>query len=95
MYINEYKETQIKEWQKLVYEFLYALVQIDTYRHILEERQINWSKQREELALVIHEALNKDIFTFIENKNESLTIIIEGKDLPSVEMPILEKVDQV
>ena len=95
VYMNEYKETQKKEWQKLVYEFLYALVQIDTYRHLLEERQINWSKQREELALVIHEALNKDIFTFIENKNESLIIIIEGKDLPSVEMPILEKVDQV
>lgn len=93
--IDEYKETQIKEWQKLVYEFLYALVQIDSYRHLLEGRQISWPKQREELALIIYEALNKDFFTYVENKKKNLTIIIQGKDLPSIEMPILEKVDQI
>jgi len=93
--IDEYKDTQKKEWQKLVYEFLYALVQIDSYRHLLEERQISWQKQREELALLIYEALNKDFFTYVENINENLTITIEGKDLPSVKIPILEKVNQV
>ncbi len=93
--MDEYKETQKKEWQKLVYEFLYALVQLDSYRHLLEERQISWQKQREELALLIYEALNKDFFTYVENINENLTIIVEGKDLPSVEIPILEKVNQV
>jgi hypothetical protein len=68
---------------------------IDSFRHLLEERQIPWPKQREELALVIHEALNKDFFTSVEIKNENLTIIVEGKDFPSVEIPMLEKVDQV
>ncbi len=91
--MDEYEQTQKKEWQKLVYEFLYALVQIDSYRHLLEERQILWPKQREEMALIFHEALNKDFFTFVENKNENLTIVIKGKELPSVEIPILEKVD--
>ncbi|MFX1571548.1 MAG: hypothetical protein ACFFB0_02285 [Promethearchaeota archaeon] len=90
--IDEYKEIQKKEWQKLVYEFLYALVQIDSYRHSLDERQISWERQREELEILIYEALNKDFFTNVENINGNLTIIIEGKDLPSIEMPILEKV---
>jgi hypothetical protein len=93
--IDEYEEIQRKEWQKLVYEFLYALVQIDSYRHLLEQRQISWPRQREELTLVIYEALNKDFFTSVENKNENLTIIVEGKELPSVEIPILEKVDHI
>ncbi|MFW9990243.1 MAG: hypothetical protein ACFFC3_16500, partial [Candidatus Odinarchaeota archaeon] len=90
--IDKYIETQKKEWQKLVYEFLYALVQIDSYRHLLEERQIFWSKQREELVLMISEALNRDFFTYVENKKGNLKIIIEGKDMPSVDIPILEKV---
>jgi hypothetical protein len=93
--LDEYQEMQKKEWQKLVYEFLYALFQIDSYRHLLEERRITWSKQREELALIIYEALNKDLFTYVENKNENLTILVKGKDLPLVEMPILEKVEQI
>jgi len=93
--IDEYEEIQRKEWQKLVYEFLYALVQIDSYRHLLEQRQISWPRQREELRLVIYEALNKDFFTSVENKDENLIIIVEGKELPSVEIPILEKVDHV
>ncbi|MFX0023326.1 MAG: hypothetical protein ACFE9S_13450 [Candidatus Hermodarchaeota archaeon] len=93
--MEEYERIQREEWEKLAYEFLYALVKIDSYCHLLEERQISWPKQREELSLVIHEALNKDFFTIVENKNEDLTIIIEGKDLPSVEIPILEKVEQI
>jgi len=93
--IDEYEEIQRKEWQKLVYEFLYALVQIDSFRHLLEQRQISWPRQREELRLVIYEALNKDFFTSVENKDENLIIIVEGKELPSVEIPILEKVDHV
>ncbi|MFW9969738.1 MAG: hypothetical protein ACFFDF_06020 [Candidatus Odinarchaeota archaeon] len=93
--IDKYQETQRKEWQKLVYEFLYALVKIDSYRHVLEDHRISWPRQREELSLVIYEALNKDFFTSVENENENLTIFVEGKDLPSVEIPILEKVVQV
>ncbi|MFX1378793.1 MAG: hypothetical protein ACFFA4_06830 [Promethearchaeota archaeon] len=93
--MEEYEKTQRKEWEKLVYEFLYALTKIDSYRHLLEERQVSWPKQREELSLVMYEALSKDFFTSLENKNGNLTIIVEGKDLPSVEIPILEKVDQL
>jgi hypothetical protein len=91
--INDYGKLQIKEWQKLVFEFLYALVQIDSYRHHLENRIISWSKQREELAILFYEALNKDFFTYSDNLNKNLTIVIESKDLPSIEIPIIEKVD--
>ncbi|MFX1478294.1 MAG: hypothetical protein ACFFCI_09185 [Promethearchaeota archaeon] len=93
--LDKYQDIQKKEWQKLVYEFLYALVQIDSYRHLLEKRNMSWTKQREELTLMIYEALNKDFFTYVENVNGNLTIIITGNNLPKVEIPILEKVDQV
>jgi len=93
--LDEYTDIQKKEWQKLVYEFLYALVQIDSYRHSLEKRHVTWPRQREELTLVIYEALNKDFFTYVENVNGNLTINIKSKGLPTVEIPILEKVNQV
>ncbi|MFW9950663.1 MAG: hypothetical protein ACFFKA_11145 [Candidatus Thorarchaeota archaeon] len=91
--LNDYIHIQTQEWQKLVYEFLFALVQIDSYRHKLENRQLSWSKQREELAFMFYQALNKDFFTYSENLNKNLTIVIEGKDLPSIEIPIIEKVE--
>lgn len=91
--IDKYNETQRNEWQKLAYEFLYALFQIDTYRHLLEERTINWSKQRDEIMLIITDALNKDSFTFVEFKNKNFYITVKTEDLPSIEIPILEKVD--
>jgi hypothetical protein len=93
--LDKYKDIQKKEWQKLVYEFLYALVQIDSYRHSLEERHVSWPKQREELVLIIYEALNKDFFTYAKNVNGNLIIVIEGNDLPPVKIEILEKVDQI
>jgi hypothetical protein len=91
--LNRYIDIQTKEWQKLVYEFLYALVQIDSYRHHLEERKLDWSKQREELSFMFYEALSKDFFTYSDNLNNNLTIVIEGKDLPSIEIPIIERVE--
>ena len=93
--INDYSNLQTKEWQKLVYEFLYALVQIDSYRHYLEQRKLTWSKQREELAFLFFEALNKDFFAHCENLNEKLIIVIKRKEMPSIEISIIEKVQIV
>jgi len=90
---EEYDKTIKEEWQKLVFEFLYALIKIDSYRHTLNERNLEWKIQREELALLIHHALNKDIFTYAENRNNNLLIIIEGDSLPSVEIPLIEMVN--
>ncbi len=93
--LEDFAEIQTKEWQKLVYEFLYCLFKIDSYRYLLQEREPKWSKQREELALLIHHALNKDLITFAENQNNNLVIKIEGDLLPSIEIPLIEKVNYV
>ncbi|MFX0011883.1 MAG: hypothetical protein ACFE9R_16325, partial [Candidatus Hermodarchaeota archaeon] len=90
---KEYDQILKEEWEKLVFEFLYALVNIDSYRHMLNEKHLEWDKQREELALLIHQALNKDIFTYAENRNKDLIIVIEGESLPRVEIPIIEMVN--
>ena len=90
---EEYEKTIKEEWQKLVFEFLYALIKIDSYRHSLNERNLEWNKQREELALLIHHALNKDMFTYAENRNNDLIIIIEGESLPRVEIPLIDMVN--
>lgn len=90
---EEYEKIVKEEWQKLVFEFLYALIKIDSYRHNLNEKYLEWDKQREELALLIHQALNKDIFTYAENQNNDLIIVIEGESLPRVEIPLIEMVN--
>lgn len=86
-------EIQKQEWQKLVYEFLYALFKVDTYRHIIEERKINWETQREELALLISQALSKDLFCYAEHRNGDLVIKIEVESFPVVEIPLIEMVN--
>lgn len=91
--IKEYDKTIKEEWQKLVFEFLYALIKIDSYRHTLNERNLEWNIQREELALLIHHALIKDIFAYAEIRNNNLLIVIEGDSLPTVEIPLIEMVN--
>jgi len=93
--LNDIEEIQKKEWQKLFYEFIYALFKIDSYRHRIQEREISWSKQREELALLFHHALNKDLFSYVKNQNNNLIICIEGESFPLIEIPILEMVNYV
>jgi len=93
--LKEINEIQNKEWQKLVYEFLFALFKIDSYRYVLQEREASWSKQREELAFLIHHALNKDLFCYAENRDNNLIINIGGESLPPIEIPILEMVNNI
>ncbi|MFX1589317.1 MAG: hypothetical protein ACFFC1_14280 [Promethearchaeota archaeon] len=90
--LNKFTEIQKKEWQKLVFEFLYALFQIDSFRHKKDGIQLSWSKQREELALLIQLALDKDIFAYTKNQNNNLIIVLEEPSLPILELPIIEKV---
>jgi hypothetical protein len=89
---DKFIETQKGEWQKLIFEFLFALIKIDSYRHKLEGRNYPWSKQREELSLLIELALDNDIYAFPEFRNNNLHIILEGPSMPSVEIPLIEKV---
>jgi len=89
--INEYSETALYEWERLAFEFLFALIKIDTYRLKLEDRQLKWPKQREELALLVHLALSKDKYAHPEQKDKNLNIIVEVPSLPQVKIPLLEK----
>jgi len=89
---DKFIETQMGEWQKLIFEFLFALIKIDSYRHKLDGRNFPWSKQREELSLLIELALDNDIYAFPKFRNNDLYIILEGDSLPSVEIPLIEKV---
>ena len=90
---DKFAEAQSKEWEKLVFEFLFALVKIDSYRHQLEGSKLSWKRQREELALLIQLALNRDSFAYSKNHNNDLLIVLGGTDVPSVEIPLLEMVD--
>ncbi|MFX1276448.1 MAG: hypothetical protein ACFFBP_07520 [Promethearchaeota archaeon] len=89
---DNFPKIQKIEWEKLVFEFLFALVKIDDYRHYLLEDKIEWEKQRKELALYVQLSLDKDLYAYPKEKNGDLKIIIEGPELPSVEVMFLEKV---
>jgi hypothetical protein len=90
---DKFAEAQSKEWEKLVFEFLFALVKIDSYRHQLEGSKMSWNRQREELALLIQLALNRDSFAYSKNQKKDLFIVLGGTDVPAVEIPLLEMVD--
>jgi len=90
---DKFAETQSKEWEKLVFEFLFALVKIDSYRHQFNGSKMSWNRQREELALLIQLAINRDSFAYSKNHNKDLLIVLEGAEVPSVEIPLLEMVN--
>ncbi len=90
---DKFAENQTKEWEKLAFEFLFALVKIDSYRHQLEDSKKSWNRQREELALLIQLAINQDRYAYSKYQNKDLFIVLEGTDLPSVEIPLLEMVN--
>jgi hypothetical protein len=90
--LKDYAEIALYEWERLAFEFLWALIRIDTYRLQLEERKLDWPKQREELALLVHLALSKDVYAHPEQKDGKLNIIVEVPSFPQVKIPLLEKV---
>jgi len=90
---DQFTKTQLSEWEKLVFEFLYALVKIDSYRHEIEDSNYSWTKQRQELGVLIELSLNEDKFTYCKNEGENLVIVVENSIFPKIEIPILEKVN--
>jgi len=54
---------------------------------------MSWNRQREELALLIQLAINRDSFAYSKNHNKDLLIVLEGAEVPSVEIPLLEMVN--
>ena len=91
--LKEFSELQKNEWEKLVFEFLFALVKLDNYRYHLRGKSATWDEQREELSLLIQMALNRDHIANAEYHNNDLNIILEVSSLPSIEIPILEMVN--
>ena len=91
--LKDFSELQTKEWEKLVFEFLFALVRLDSYRHQLREKRVNWEAQREELSLLIQMALNKDHVAHAEQYDNNLNIILEVSSVPPIEIPLLEMVN--
>lgn len=91
--LDNFKQLQTYEWQKLIFEFLFALVKIDSYRHELEGSSVSWDKQREEIALFIQLALKDDLISYPIVKEKDLSIVIESEIAPRIEIPILEKVE--
>jgi hypothetical protein len=90
---KKFSEIQINEWEKLVFEFLFALVRLDSYRHQLREKKVNWESQRDELALLIQMALNKDLVARAEQYDNNLNIVLEVSSVPPIEIPLLEMVN--
>ncbi len=88
--INEYVDIQKKEWQKLVFEFLFALLKLDTYRKDFMGFKPTWEEQRNELALLIQLALNKDPYLYSEIINNDLVIVIDIEEVPNVKIPLME-----
>lgn len=93
--LEKYYKIQRKEWDKLAYEFLYALVQVDTYRRIIENTSDNWAKQRDGLSFLIQMAIEKDPYLCVRMIDGTLyafieTIAIDGID--PVQIPILQGV---
>jgi hypothetical protein len=91
--ITDFESFQTREWQKLVFEFLSALVKIDSHRHQYNQEIMDWQTQREELALLVELALNKDLISYSELSGKDLMIVIEGNSLPLIKIPFLEEVN--
>jgi len=92
--IEQYKQLQIQEWQKLFFEFFFALIKVDQYRYHLLHQIPDWDMQRKTLGLFIQIALDHDLFLFPLMRGNSLFLQIEHptfSSLPKVEIPILEE----
>jgi len=86
---------QRKEWDKLVFEFLFALVQIDAYRALLDGHTFDWAKQRENLSFFIQMSIEKDPFLYTRIVDGSLNAYVESPTFPSIDpvvIPIIQGV---
>jgi len=86
---------QKKEWNKLAYEFLYSLVQVDTYRHYVENTATTWAKQRDSLSFFIQMAIDKDPYLRVKLIDGTLYALVESPviiDADPVQIPILQDV---
>ncbi len=86
---------QRAEWDKLFFEFSYALVQIDAYRFGLEGKGTGpgWDRQREVLAHLIQDAMNDDPFVYTRYDGDQLVAVIEHPEIPSLpqsRVPLLQ-----
>ncbi len=87
---SKYASLQRGEWDKLAFEFMYALVNIDSYRRKREGITGNWRHQRDDLAMRVQDALEGDPYAYIKLDQGCLSIILDLPPLPRVEIPFLE-----
>lgn len=93
--IQDYSRIQQAEWHKLVFEFLYALTSVDTYRRKIEGLVLDWAQQRRDLASLVIESLENDPIAHPYLEDNTLFIILESPGLPSVKIPFLECVNPI
>ncbi|MCF2138729.1 MAG: hypothetical protein K9W44_01575 [Candidatus Lokiarchaeota archaeon] len=89
---DNYPQLQRKEWQKLAFEFLYGLNNLDRARRGFEKLSLDFSLQRQELAILIQEALESDQIASTSIYNNTLYIKINRELFPSIEIPFLENI---
>jgi hypothetical protein len=78
-------KVQRSEWDKLFFEFAYALVQIDAFRHDLEGKceAIGWDRQREALASIVQDAMEGDPFVCTRFDGDQLVAVIDHPEIPA------------
>jgi hypothetical protein len=91
--IQDYVRIQQAEWHKLVFEFLYALISVDTYRRRMEGLELDWTQQRRDLASLVMDSLGNDPIAHPHMEENTLFILLESSGLPQVKIPFLEHVN--
>jgi len=84
--LSNASKVQQAEWNKLFYEFSYALVQIDGCRLDLDGKGATpgRDRQREALASIVQEALDGDPFVFTRYEGDQMVAVIEHPEYPSL-----------
>jgi hypothetical protein len=88
--IAEYSRIQLAEWHKLVFEFLYALIKIDSYRRKIDGFPENFNSQRQELAVLVQNALENDPLIAAITKDNHQYLKLQAEGLPTIEIPFFE-----
>ncbi len=92
---SDYQIVQYAEWQKLIFEFIYALLNLDSLRRKLEGSSLDFSFQRQELCVIIQTALEQDSIASTMMKGNTLYIILHKSPLPSMEIPFFEQISPI
>jgi hypothetical protein len=89
---DRFSEVQRHDWDELAFEFLYALIRVDSHRAALEGIHVPWPKQRESISTFLHIALDRDPFAYPRLSGNDLNVVVENTAIDGagpVEIPFL------